>query len=209
MAFAALTASGTDGDYRYMRLLIGLERTLIGILWLAWAVYWIAAARRTASNQRTESVLVGASYRVPLLIGIILMVSSSVSPPGVGFVLWPHNPYILGIVDVLTIAGLSFAVWARLHLGKYWSGRITLKVDHRVIQTGPYAWVRHPIYSGLILALFGTAISIGTVQAFFGFAFIFASFLRKLTLEENWLQLHFGEEYELYQKRVRALIPHP
>jgi protein-S-isoprenylcysteine O-methyltransferase Ste14 len=192
-----------------MRLLIGLERTLIGILWIAWAAYWIAAARRTAANRRTESLLTGASYRIPLLIGIILMVFSSVSLPGTAFFLWPLNPFILGIGDILTVAGMSLAVWARLHLGKYWSGRITLKVEHRVIQTGPYTWVRHPIYSGLILALLGTAISIGTLQAFFGFAFIFVSFLRKLTLEENWLRSHLGTEYELYQKRVRALIPHP
>ena len=192
-----------------MRLLIGLERTLIGFLWLAWIVYWIAAARQTAANCRTESLLTGATYRIPLLIGIILMVFSHVSLPGIGLDLWSLNPFILGIAVILDVVGLSFAVWARLHLGKYWSGRITLKVDHRVIQTGPYAWVRHPIYSGLILALLGTAISLGTFQALLGFAFIFVSFLRKLTLEENWLRSHVGTEYEIYQKRVRALIPHP
>jgi protein-S-isoprenylcysteine O-methyltransferase Ste14 len=190
-----------------MRLLIGLERTLIGFFWLAWMAYWIAAARQTAANRRTESLLTGASYRIPLLIGIILLVFSHASSPRVGFRLWSLNPFILGIAVILTVAGLSFAVWARLHLGKYWSGRITLKVDHRVIQTGPYARVRHPIYSGLSLALLGTAISLGTVQAFLGFAFILVSFLRKLALEENWLRSHFGTEYELYQKRVRALIP--
>jgi len=192
-----------------MRLLIGLERALVGNLWLAWVAYWIAAARQTAANRRTESLLTGASYRIPLLIGIILIVFSNVSLPGIGFSLWPLNPFTLGIALILTIAGLIFAVWARIHLGKYWSGRITLKVDHRVIQTGPYAWVRHPIYSGLILALLGTAISLGTVQAFLGFAFILVSFLRKLTLEENWLRSHIGTEYELYQRRVRTLIPHP
>lgn len=192
-----------------MHLLVRLERALVGILWVAWIAYWIAAARQTAVNRRTESLLTGASYRIPLLIGIILMVLSNLSVPGIGFSLWPLNPFILGVAVILTIAGLSFAVWARLHLGKYWSGRITLKVDHRVIQTGPYAWVRHPIYSGLILALLGTAISRGTVQAFLGFAFMLVSFLRKLTVEEHWLRSHFGTEYELYQKRVRALIPHP
>ena len=190
-----------------MRLLIGLERALIGFLWLAWRVYWTAAARQTAANRRTESLLTGASYRIPLLIGIILLVFSHASPPRNGFRLWSLNPFILAIAVILTVAGLSFAVWARLHLGKYWSGRITLKVDHRVIQTGPYALVRHPIYSGLSLALIGTAISLGTVRAFLGFAFILVSFLRKLALEENWLRSHFGTEYELYQKRVRALIP--
>ena len=187
--------------------MIGLERASLGILWLAWVVYWIVAARLTAANRRTESSLTGASYRIPLLIGIILLVFSHASPPGIGFHLWSRNPFILGLAVVLTGAGLSFAVWGRLHLGKYWSGRITLKVDHRVIQTGPYARVRHPIYSGLILALLGTAISLGTVRAFLGFAFILVSFLRKLALEENWLRSHFGTEYELYQKRVRALIP--
>jgi protein-S-isoprenylcysteine O-methyltransferase Ste14 len=192
-----------------VRFLIGLERALIVILWLAWLAYWIAAARQTAANRRTESLLTGVSYRIPLLIGIILMVFSRASLPAIGFDLWPPHPFILGITVILDVVGLSFAVWARLHLGKYWSGRITLKVDHRVIQTGPYAWVRHPIYSGLVLALLGTAISLGTVQAFLGFAFILVSFLRKLTLEENWLRSHFGTEYELYQKRVRALIPHP
>jgi hypothetical protein len=110
-----------------MRLLTGLERTLIGFLWLAWIVYWIAAARQTAANRRTESLLTGASYRIPLLIGIILLVSSQASPPRIGFRLWSLNPFILGIAVILTVAGLSFAVWARLHLGKYWSGRITLK----------------------------------------------------------------------------------
>ena len=192
-----------------MRLFFGLERVLIAILWLAWAAYWIAAARRTAANRRTESLLTGASYRIPLLIGIILMVSSNLPLREMEFVLWPLNPFILGTADILTIAGLSLAVWARLHLGKYWSGRITIKEGHRVIQTGPYALVRHPIYSGLIVALLGTVISLGTVQAFFGFAFIFVSFLRKFTLEEIWLQSHFGSEYELYQQRVGALIPHP
>jgi protein-S-isoprenylcysteine O-methyltransferase Ste14 len=190
-------------------LLIGLERALIGILWLAWLVYWIAAARHTAANRRTERLLTGVSYRIPLLSGIILMVFSHVSLPGISFHLWSLNPFILGMAIILEVVGLSFAFWARLHLGKYWSGRITLKVDHRVIQTGPYAWVRHPIYGGLILALLGTAISLGTFQAFLGFAFILVSFLRKLNLEENWLRSHFGTEYELYQKRVSALIPHP
>ena len=82
-------------------------------------------------------------------------------------------------------------------------------MNHRVIQIGPYAWVRHPIYSGLILALFGTAITLGTLQALVGFAFMLISFVRKLKIEENWLRSQFGAEYEAYQNRVKALIPHP
>src|ERR1700758_4893071 len=96
-----------------MRLLIGLERALIGILWLAWIVYWIAVARQTAPNRRTESLLTGASYRIPLLIGIFLMVFSHVSLPGIGFNLWSLNLFILSFAVILTVVGLSFAVWAR------------------------------------------------------------------------------------------------
>jgi protein-S-isoprenylcysteine O-methyltransferase Ste14 len=143
-----------------MRSVIDFERTLLGILWLFWLVYWISAAQRTAPNKRMETLLEGAS------------------------------PF-----------------WARMHLGKYWSGRISLKENHRVIQTGPYAWVRHPIYSGLILALFGTAITLGTISAFAGFAFMLISFVRKLKIEETWLRSQFGAEYEAYQNRVKALIP--
>jgi protein-S-isoprenylcysteine O-methyltransferase Ste14 len=82
----------------------------------------------------------------------------------------PRMPVILPEQAALTMPGVCFAVWARSHLGKYWSGRITLKEDHRVIQTGPYAWVRHPIYSGLLLALLGTVLTVGTLQACLGFA---------------------------------------
>jgi protein-S-isoprenylcysteine O-methyltransferase Ste14 len=192
-----------------MRSVIDFERVLLGVLWLSWLIYWVAAAQRTAPNTRMETLLTGASYRIPLVIGIFLMVFSRIPLFPVNATFWARTPLLLGAGLALTVAGLSFAAWARVHLGKYWSGRVTLKVNHRVIQTGPYAWVRHPIYSGLILALFGTAITLGTLQALVGFAFMLISFVRKLKIEENWLRSQFGAEYEAYQNRVKALIPHP
>ena len=192
-----------------MRALTGFERGIIAISWLVWLVYWIAAARRTGATRRMESLLTGVSYRVPLLVGICLLVFSRRPLPGFDLTFLPQTPLVGGMGAALTMVGLCFAIWARLHLGKYWSGRITLKEDHRVIQSGPYAWVRHPIYSGLLLALLGTVITLGNLQACIGFAVIFLSFWRKLTVEEIWLGFHFGAEYEVYQKRVKALIPHP
>src|SRR6202044_2830086 len=97
-----------------------------------------------------------------------------------GFLLLPPSVLTLAIGLCLIAIGLSIAVWARRYLGKYWSGRITLKVDHRIIQAGPYAWVRHPIYSGLLLALLGTVLTIGTVRSCLGFAIIFVAVVRKL-----------------------------
>jgi protein-S-isoprenylcysteine O-methyltransferase Ste14 len=190
-----------------MRSVIDFERALLCVFWLSWLVYWLAAARRAAPNQRTETLLEGASYRIPLAIGVFLMVFWWIPLLLRIPALWTQSPLTVGIGLAFTAAGLCFAVWARMHLGRYWSGRITLKVNHRVIQTGPYAWVRHPIYSGLILALFGTAITLGTISAFAGFALMVISFLRKLKIEETWLRSQFGAEYEEYQNRVKALIP--
>ena len=190
-----------------MRSVIDFERVLLSILWLSWLVYWVSAAQRTAPSTRTETLLEGASYRIPLAIGVFLTVFwwTPLFPPIPA--LGARSPLAAGTGLAFTVAGLCFAVWARIHLGKYWSGRITLKENHRVIQTGPYALVRHPIYSGLILALFGTAITLGTMPAFAGFAFMLIAFVRKLKIEETWLCSQFGAEYEAYRNRVKALIP--
>jgi len=154
-----------------------------------------------------ETLLEGASYRIPLAIGVFLTVfwwkPLFLRIPALG----TPSPLAAGIGLVFTVAGLCFAVWARMHLGEYWSGRITLKENHRVIQTGPYALVRHPMYSGFILALFGNAITLGTISAFAGFAFMLISLVRKLKIEETWLRSQFGAEYEAYRNRVKALIP--
>jgi len=192
-----------------MHLFMVFARILPTILWLGWLIYWVLAARRTATNQRMETLLTGASYRLPLVLGVLLMAIPRFPFPLLNLTLWTETPPVLGAGVALTAAGLALAVWARVHLGKYWSGRVTLKVNHRVIQTGPYACVRHPIYSGLILALLGTTITLGTVHACLGFVFMFVSFLRKLQIEETWLRSHFGAEYERYQKQVKALFPHP
>ena len=186
---------------------IVLGRALIGMLWVVWAAYWIIAARHTLINRRTESLLTGASYRVLLALGVILFAFSGFHLSPTTTFLWPQSVATLAIGLCLALIGLSIAVWARRHLGKYWSGRITLKVDHHVIQSGPYAFVRHPIYSGILLALLSTVICIGTVRSCIAIALMFVSFVLKLTLEERWLCAHLGAEYEGYRRRVKALIP--
>jgi protein-S-isoprenylcysteine O-methyltransferase Ste14 len=186
---------------------IVLGRGLIAMLWVGWLAYWVVAARHTLTNQRTESLLTGASYRVLLVLGIILLAFPAYRLRPANPILWPQSAVTVAIGLGLVIIGLSIAVWARYHLGRYWSGRITLKVDHQVIQSGPYAFVRHPIYSGILLALLGTVISIGTVRSCLAIVLMFLSFVVKLTLEERWLGSHFGAEYEKYRRRVKALIP--
>ena len=108
---------------------------------------------------------------------------------------------------VLCVVGLAFAVWARVQIGRFWSGTVALKAEHALIRGGPYAMTRHPIYSGLLLALLGTAITRDTQAAFLGLPFLFAGLFVKSKQEERLLLDRFGPEYEKYRTEVPALIP--
>ncbi len=105
------------------------------------------------------------------------------------------------------LAGLALAVWARVHLGGNWSGSVTVKEAHELIRSGPYAYVRHPIYTGLIAAVLGTALAADTVRAALGFAIIAAALLRKLRTEGGFMRETFPGEYARYCAEVPALIP--
>jgi protein-S-isoprenylcysteine O-methyltransferase Ste14 len=122
--------------------------------------------------------------------------------------LLPHSSEITFIGLLITIMGLSFALWARIVLGSNWSLDVNFKEKHELIQQGPYAYVRHPIYSALLLMFSGTAIAIGNLGGFLGFPVLFISFWIKLNQEETLLIRHFKEEYLNYKKKVKALIPY-
>ena len=107
----------------------------------------------------------------------------------------------------ITVAGLGLSVWARFHIGRNWSRLIELKEDHQLIRTGPYAIVRHPIYSGFMLATLGTAIAYGEVSGLIAFILILAAWGYKARLEEKVLIEHFGAEYQSYRTDVKGLIP--
>jgi protein-S-isoprenylcysteine O-methyltransferase Ste14 len=103
--------------------------------------------------------------------------------------------------------GFSISVWARLALGGNWSGVVTLKENHQLIQTGPYALVRHPIYTGLLTASLGTALTLNRGGAFLGLILIFMGFHMKMMVEERFMMEQFGNAYTLYSQKVKKLIP--
>jgi protein-S-isoprenylcysteine O-methyltransferase Ste14 len=107
----------------------------------------------------------------------------------------------------VTVAGLAFAVLARFYIGKNWSALIQVKEGHELIQTGPYGLVRHPIYSGLMLATLGTAIAYGELSGFIGFILVVAAWGYKSRLEEAAMAEQFGAQYEKYRSQVKGLIP--
>jgi protein-S-isoprenylcysteine O-methyltransferase Ste14 len=107
----------------------------------------------------------------------------------------------------LCVAGLAFAAWARIHIGRFWSSAVVLKAGHALIRGGPYALTRHPIYTGLLLAVTGTVLARDSIAGLLGWALVLAGFVVKLRQEERLLLEHFGPAYQAYQAEVPALIP--
>lgn len=119
------------------------------------------------------------------------------------------NTDITGMIGLgLVVLGISFAIWARLQLAGNWSAAVTVKEGHTLICRGPYTIVRHPIYSGLLLALLGVALIIGEVRGLLGVGVLFLSCWLKSRMEERFMLEQFGDGYRQYQKHVKALIPH-
>jgi protein-S-isoprenylcysteine O-methyltransferase Ste14 len=182
-------------------------RYLIGWLWLAWGAYWMLRAAGSKSTQRRESIGSRLAHLMPLIIGALLLGRRDLPWLWLTQRLWPHSLAIYWVGVALVVGGLLLTVWAREHLGRNWSGTVTVKKDHELIRTGPYAWVRHPIYTGGLTAVLGTAVASGTVGAFLGLAVIAAALLRKLRIEERFMAETFPDEYRRYREQVPALIP--
>ena len=108
---------------------------------------------------------------------------------------------------VLTAVGVGFAIWARHHIGRNWSGQVTIRREHELIRTGPYAHIRHPIYTGLIVAVAGTAIVIGEHRALTALALILLGFTFKGKREESMLENRFGPAFEEYRRRTGFFLP--
>jgi protein-S-isoprenylcysteine O-methyltransferase Ste14 len=175
----------------------------IPILWLLWLAYWLIEARNTAPTQKSESLLTGVLYRGATIIGILLIFG--LKRPWAR--LWPVSVPLLCIAVILMLCGFLFAIWARRHLGRYWSARVTLKEGHQLIESGPYDLVRHPIYSGLLLSMAATVMTIATLQSVCGYALLVGALIFKLAAEERLLAANLGQAYQDYRKRVKALIP--
>jgi protein-S-isoprenylcysteine O-methyltransferase Ste14 len=185
-----------------------LYHYLIPGLWLVWIAYWRISAADVKPTQRHESPGSRAAHLLPLLIAAVLLWIRGDAEDG-----WPFQRFVTRSVTLfwvgtaLTAAGLGFSAWARVHLGRNWSATVTVKQDHELISTGPYAIVRHPIYTGVLLGFIGTALAIGQWRGVLAVVIVFVAFWRKLRLEERWMSETFGEQYRLYRARTKALIP--
>jgi protein-S-isoprenylcysteine O-methyltransferase Ste14 len=187
-----------------MPSMIHAAHVAAAIAWTLFWLYWIASSLRTKASQRREP---GGTFL--LRVGLLL-VAASVWNAGGPMLLARFVPLSAGVALgglALVLAGLLFAIWARLHLGRNWSGTVTLKEGHELVRSGPYALVRHPIYTGLLAALLGSAVMKGEVRSLVALALIGVALLVKMRLEERWMVERFGEEYERYRREVKGLIP--
>jgi protein-S-isoprenylcysteine O-methyltransferase Ste14 len=179
---------------------------IAALIWVFFWVYWFISAWMTRSPLKRRQSR-GSLILVVLVCGFWILYSVSSKTD---FLIQKAIPdsLVIGLSGtIITLLGVGFAVWARVHLGKYWSSMPAIRVNHKLIRTGPYSLLRHPIYTGLLCGIGGTAIIIGEPVGLIAFFLILVVFLWKIRIEEKYLQEEFGDDYARYKKEVPALIP--
>ena len=180
---------------------------LATMFWTIFGVVWVVTWAQTKKTQERAPFGSRMLYGVPVLLGGYLMAADS-------RVLWlrpaavlPDSAMLKTVGLLLTGAGIAFDIWARVYLGQNWSGAVSIKVGHQLIRSGPYAWVRHPIYAGLLVALFGTALERRKAIGFLAIALFWLGFCIKSRMEERFMRKTFGEDYVEYSRATGGLIP--
>jgi protein-S-isoprenylcysteine O-methyltransferase Ste14 len=182
-------------------------RLLVIIPWVVFLVYWLIGAIKTRATRQQESF--ASRYTVLLIetVGYVLLFRNS---SGIGFLgsrVVPRNLVGPIVGSIYIWMGIGLAIWARYHLAAYWSARVTIKEDHQLIRSGPYARLRHPIYTGLILAAIGSAMVIDRWRCVLGVCLVAAGYCFKAKKEESMLTQQFGEAFREHQKHTGFLIP--
>jgi protein-S-isoprenylcysteine O-methyltransferase Ste14 len=177
------------------------------LIWIGWLISWVAASFWSTPMQKRVAKLETWTYRAAIIAGCVLLL------PFTAWVLAEKPIWDVGYRGAYALAGvmlmgLLLTWWARLHLGRLWSSVITRKQDHRIIDTGPYAFIRHPIYTGLITALLATAAAEATVTAILGTTLVAFGLWLKARSEERFLTIELGADtYGSYCRRVPMLVP--
>jgi len=180
---------------------------LLALIWICWLVSWVVGSFWAAPTAKRPVTWRARAHRLPIIIGGLLLT------PWIAQILAERPLWNLGnggiyVLAVFMVAGLLFTWWGRIHLGRFWSNEITRKEGHRVIDTGPYGLVRHPIYTGLIAAILATGLAVGTVTAILGAVLISFGLSVKARAEESFLTSELDPSaYESYRRRVPMLIP--
>jgi protein-S-isoprenylcysteine O-methyltransferase Ste14 len=181
--------------------------TIISLCWAVLVIYWIVMAFGTKKTIERRD---GIAWKIAIAILVFAFI---VTRPH--FLSWAddrtylwHRTLLIGVLsDIVVLAGATFTFWARGALGRNWSAEVTFKQEHELITTGPYSVVRHPIYTGLLIMILGSAANSGQVVGFIIFGLCLAGAIVRCREEEKMMRKHFPEAYAKYSTRVHALIP--
>src|SRR5712675_128215 len=184
-----------------------LATDIIRACWIVFITIWLVAAVSTKRAVYRESRAQRLRYWVLFVIACLLLFYGRELPYPLNLRIIPHATLVAWAAPVLCVAGLTFALWARVTLGRNWSGVVTLKEGHELVERGPYRFVRHPIYTGIVTMFFATALAQGHLSGFVGTLLMFASFWIKLRDEERLMLQQFPERYADYRRRAKCIIP--
>ena len=197
-----------------MTVSIGWIETTLAVLWVVWIIYWIVGEPLYQFAKHHSKTIVKRGGRGNILSYLFLIAAFGILQIsftgqlaflGEGFL--PDTPAVWLLGFALAVAGLVFSVWARVYLGSNWSPAAMLKKGQTLVRSGPYGIVRHPIYSGLIVAIIGTALVYGGYRVIISVVCVFLFAWVRITEEEKLMSNQFGEEYTEYKKEVKAIIP--
>lgn len=174
---------------------------VVFIGWIAFWVYWLAASVGVKAGRTRWARFAGA--RVALILVVLLLVRLRVLK---GHQTVTHDPWLQGIGLAIFVLGLALAVWARVYIGRNWGMPMTEKADPELVTTGPYSVIRHPIYSGIILAMVGTTIAV-SLYWLIAVVLLGAYFIYSAVMEERYLTERFPDTYPRYKKSTKMLIP--
>jgi protein-S-isoprenylcysteine O-methyltransferase Ste14 len=175
--------------------------------WIGFLVYWQFKAADSKATQRLEPAASRIVRAVVFLIVIALLSWPHFPLPWLYRQFLPSGLWTFWLGAAVTTGGLLFAVWARHHLGTNWSRSVTIKQDHQLITSGPYALARHPIYTGILAGFVGSAIATAQWRGVIAAVLVFIILWVKLRMEEEWMRGQFGAAYEAYAGRTAALVP--
>jgi protein-S-isoprenylcysteine O-methyltransferase Ste14 len=179
----------------------------IDILWLAFVVYWAVSGRRAGAAVHRDDPKMRLGINALLLLGGVFVFGHALPWGRLGDRFVGPLAAVRSAALLLVVAGLGLAVWARVHLGRFWTGDVGIQGHHELVRTGPYGRVRHPIYSGVLVASIGTALWIGEIRAVIGVLFLTVGLSWKARREERFMFQELGARYASYRESAGFLVP--
>ena len=185
--------------------------SIISLIWILFWGYWTLAAVKTRSSVKKEASGQESMQRALHVIFVIISYIITFFQFKNTFLensIIPNYEYVEYIGIAILVLSLLFAIWARIELGRNWSGAIQKVEGQRLVRSGPYKYIRNPISTGVVFGFLGTFITFGNLASLIGFFMILLIYIIKISREQKFLLLEFGEEYKKYINESWALIPY-